>query len=156
MSHRASRSGESPSTSLPKSTATGKPRSPIEEIHRVRAGLDGGDLVFLTPQLVETRHHVGARLPLDVVLGSQRGLADFAMRWPAGDARETHPFETHRVSSPEEGADVVEAAHVVQNHPYRQCPDVSVRLRQLRRGKWKTLNGVSHQGTSIETDTRPS
>ena len=78
--------------------------------------LDGVNLVAFGFQLGETVGGVLIVLPSDRVFGTQCRLVDVAMGRCGSDAAETDAVDTKSVAGAEDGADVVEAANIVEHH----------------------------------------
>ena len=97
-----------------KQDANGKARLPIEQIHCVRAGLDGGNLVICPTQLRDFLPGFGEVLPGHSLLGAQRGLGDHVLRRITRDTGEIKLFERDRIGGAEKRAYVVQAAHVFE------------------------------------------
>jgi len=91
-----------------------KAGAPVEQINSVDAGFDGGDLVAALVQLIDQRCGVGMMFPGDGLFGAKRGFGNTGFRRAAGDAAEVEPVASGGVGGAEEGADVVEAADVIE------------------------------------------
>ena len=118
--------------------------APVEEVDRLGARLHCRDLVVPPTKLVNVRQYLSLAFPLNMVLGAQGRLAELPMRWAPGDPREAYPLESHPVSGPEKGTDVVQAANIVEDHSDWKRSNAGAGLRQRRCGKRKTIEGIAH------------
>ena len=89
-------------------------RGPIEQIDSVDGGFDGGDFVSAGAQVLEHRHRLPGVFPGHHLVGAQGGLGDGVLGRAAGDSAETELLDRGGIGRPKEGADVVQAADVVQ------------------------------------------
>ncbi len=100
-----------------------KPRLPVEQIDRVRARLDRGDLVPARAPCVDIRGDVIAPHPRHLFLRAKRRLGNFLMGWMPGDPGQHEPINADPISRPKERANVVEAPDIVEHDDKGERPD---------------------------------
>ena len=82
----------------------------------VNAGFDGGDFHALLAQAADERGGFRVMFPTDGFLGAEGGLRDARVRGPGGDSRQIEFVASGGVDGAEERADVIEAAHVMEQY----------------------------------------
>ena len=102
-------------------------RLPVEQIHRMHAGLDGGDLEVRFAQFADGDLGFPGMFPRDRVLGSKRRLRDHVLRRIAGDSGQMQLLNSRGIRRAKERAHVVKAADVFKQSPHGQGPDGFVR-----------------------------
>lgn len=89
---------------------------PIEEVYGGDGGFDGGDFVALLAEVLDGGEGLAAIDPGDGVFGAEGGFGDGVLGRARGDAAQVEAFEAGAVGGTEEGAGVVHAADVIQEH----------------------------------------
>lgn len=148
-------SGRSPSTSWPKSTHTGN-----RGVHSKRSTELGvvSTAAISNPRACkspsnDTGSHVCSR---DGFFGSQRRLRDGLLGRGSGDPAQVQLLDTRRVRGAKERADVVQAAHVIEQHANRQPRDAVIggglrrsAIGQAFQGKDPVFDCISRMASGI-------
>lgn len=111
----------------------GKARLPIEKIHRVQTGFNGGDLMSGGMQTFDHVLRSPRMLPGNGFLRPESRLRYHVLRRMSRDARQPELLQRHRVRRAEKRAHVIEAANILEQHADWQGPNAVIR-RGRRRG----------------------
>jgi glycosyltransferase involved in cell wall biosynthesis len=111
---------------VPEDEAHGEARRPFEKIHGMHGSFHGRDLETVAAQRFDQGNRFPGVFPLDSFFGSQRGFRDGALGRPARDSAQVQLRQPHCVRGPEESADVIQAAHIVEHDSHRQLGDFLV------------------------------